>query len=173
MKILLVATLSGCSRAQPWPVLAKHTVASLPGSAGATRRVDDESKPSSRNCCAAVSNIGSARRRPRLGQAPRCNGGPVRRVRPQHQHRRPRAAPGPLVLLEGRSHHVRRRRLPGLYGIQEPERYHNGEKICPRPVRVDDVERVNRVTFTVFVRCEETGKAGGLVFKLEGDTLHI
>ena len=53
------------------------------------------------------------------------------------------------------------------------ERYHNGEKICPRPVRVDDVERVNRVTFTVFVRCEETGKAGGLVFKLEGDTLHI
>ena len=36
-----------------------------------------------------------------------------------------------------------------------------------------DVERVNRVTFTVFVRCEETGKAGGLVFKLEGDTLHI
>src|SRR5215469_16109789 len=51
------------------------------------------------------------------------------------------------------------------------ERYHNGEKICPRPVRVDDVERVNRVTFTVFVRCEETGKAGGLVFKLEGDTL--
>ena len=53
------------------------------------------------------------------------------------------------------------------------ERYHNGEKICPRPVRVDDVECVNRVTFTVFVRCEETGKAGGLVFKLEGDTLHI
>jgi len=38
---------------------------------------------------------------------------------------------------------------------------------------VDDVERVNRVTFTVFVRCEETGKASGLVFKLEGDTLHI
>src|SRR5262249_24579787 len=53
------------------------------------------------------------------------------------------------------------------------ERYHNGKKICPRPVRVDDVERVDRVTFTVFVRCEETGKAGGLVFKLEGDTLHI
>src|SRR5262249_9433843 len=53
------------------------------------------------------------------------------------------------------------------------ERYHNGEKICPRPVRVDDVERVNRVTFTVFVHCEETGEAGGLVFKLEGDTLPI
>jgi hypothetical protein len=34
------------------------------------------------------------------------------------------------------------------------ERYHNGEKICP-------------------FRCEETGKASGLVFKLEGDTLHI
>jgi len=48
-----------------------------------------------------------------------------------------------------------------------------GVKICPRPQRVDDVERVDRVTFTVFIRCEETGVAHGLVFKLEGDTLHI
>jgi hypothetical protein len=31
-----------------------------------------------------------------------------------------------------------------------------GIKICPRPVRVDDVERVDRRTFTVFTRCEET-----------------
>ena len=38
---------------------------------------------------------------------------------------------------------------------------------------MDDVERVNRVTFTVFTRCEETGEAYGIVFKLEGDTVHI
>ena len=48
-----------------------------------------------------------------------------------------------------------------------------GVKICPRPQRVDDVERVDRRTFTVFIRCEETEVAHGLVFKLEGDTLHI
>jgi hypothetical protein len=53
------------------------------------------------------------------------------------------------------------------------ERYHNGEKLCPRPLRVDDVERVNRVTFTVFTSCEETKQAYSVVFKLEGDTLHI
>src|SRR5262249_1609471 len=48
-----------------------------------------------------------------------------------------------------------------------------GIKICPRPVRVDDVERVDRRTFTVFTRCEETGEARGAVFQLEGDTIHI
>jgi len=53
------------------------------------------------------------------------------------------------------------------------ERYHNGEKFYPRPVRVDDVERVDRRTFTVFTRCEETGEARGAVFQLEGDTVHI
>jgi hypothetical protein len=48
-----------------------------------------------------------------------------------------------------------------------------GIKICPRPVRVDDVERVDRRTFTVFTRCEETGEARGAVFQLEGHTIHI
>ena len=53
------------------------------------------------------------------------------------------------------------------------DRYHNGEKLCPRSLRVDDVERVDRVTFTVFMRCEETKEAYSSVFKLEGDTVHI
>src|SRR6516165_1680530 len=48
-----------------------------------------------------------------------------------------------------------------------------GIKICPRPVRGHDVERVDRRTFTVFTRCEETGEARGAVFQLEGDTIHI
>ena len=48
-----------------------------------------------------------------------------------------------------------------------------GIKICPRPVRVDNVERVDRRTFTVFTRCEETGEARGAVFQLEGDTINI
>src|SRR5262249_10370082 len=122
-----------CWRVQPWPDNVKHIAASSPDLSGATLGVDNEKDTHSRCCCAADGNIGSAARGPRLGQAPRRDGGPVRRVRLRRQHRRQGAAQGHLALHEGRPHYVRRRRLPALHAIQEPATPPRGNKDMPAP----------------------------------------
>ena len=59
-------------------------------------------------------------------------------------------------------------------GLNNPQNGSPKKRVCPRAPHIDGVERLDRAAFMVYVRCVETEKnPRGLVFKLEGDTLHI
>jgi hypothetical protein len=59
-------------------------------------------------------------------------------------------------------------------GLNNPRYHPKRERVCPSKPRIDEVERIDRAALMVYVRCVETEKnPRGLVFKLEGYTLHI
>jgi hypothetical protein len=59
-------------------------------------------------------------------------------------------------------------------GLNNPRDGSAKKRVCPRAPNIDAVERIDRAAFMVYVRCVETEThPRGLVFKLEGDTLHI
>jgi hypothetical protein len=59
-------------------------------------------------------------------------------------------------------------------GLNNPQDGSAKKRVCPRAPNIEAVERIDRAAFMVYIRCVETeAHPRGLVFKLEGDTLHI
>jgi hypothetical protein len=59
-------------------------------------------------------------------------------------------------------------------GLNNPQNGSPKKRVCPRAPNIESVERIDRASFMVYVRCMETEThPRGLVFKLEGYTLHI
>jgi len=59
-------------------------------------------------------------------------------------------------------------------GLNNPQDGSPKKRVCPRAPNIEEVERIDRAAFMVYVRCvEKEAHRTGLVLKLEGDTLHI
>ena len=59
-------------------------------------------------------------------------------------------------------------------GLNNPQDGSPKKRVCPRAPNIEEVERIDRAAFMVYVRCvEKEAPRTGLVLKLEGDPAHL